>query len=40
LEGGGVKTGKKKNYKDANETEIFTGVKTGNDIYYKSEKHY
>jgi len=27
-------------YKDANQTEIFTGVKTENDIYYKGEKHY
>jgi len=30
----------KKNYKDANQTENFIGAKTGNDIYYRSEKHY
>ena len=39
LEGGGVKT-EKKNYKDANQTEIFTGMKIGNDIYCRGEKHY
>ena len=27
-------------YKGANQTENFTRVKTGNDIYYKGEKHY
>jgi len=26
--------------KGANQTENFTGVKTGNDIYYKGEMHY
>jgi len=30
----------KKYYKDANQTENFIGAKTGNDIYYRSEKHY
>jgi len=27
-------------YEDANQNEIFRGVKTKNDIYYGSEKHY
>jgi len=40
LEGGGVKTGKFFFYKDANQTKIFIGVKTENDIYYRGEKHY
>jgi len=31
---------KKKFYKDANQTENLTGAKTGNDLYYKGEKHY
>jgi len=40
LDGGGVFSGKIKFYKDANQTENFTGVKTRNDLYYKGEKHY
>jgi len=31
---------KKKFYKDANQTENFTGAKTENDLYYRGEKHY
>jgi len=31
---------KKKFYNDANQTENFTGAKTGNDLYYMGEKHY
>jgi len=31
---------KKKNYMGANQTENFTRMKTGNDIYYRDEKHY
>jgi len=31
---------KKKIYKAANQTENFTGVKTGNDIYYRGDKRY
>ena len=27
-------------YKSANQTKKFTGMKTGNDIYYRDEKHY
>jgi len=27
-------------YKGANQNKIFTGMKTGNDIYYRGEKHY
>jgi len=30
----------KKNYEDANQTENFMRVKTGNDVYYMGEKHY
>jgi len=30
----------KKFYKDANQTENFTGTKIKNDLYYRSEKHY
>jgi len=37
--GGGILEGKK-NYEDANQTENFIGTKTGNDIYYRGEKHY
>ena len=37
-EGGGYS--EKKNYEDTNLTENFIGVKTGNDIYYRGEKHY
>jgi len=37
LDGGGVFSGKKKFYKDANQTENFIGVKTENDIYYRGE---
>jgi len=32
--------GKKKFYKDANQTENFIRVKTGNEIYFRGEKHY
>jgi len=38
--GGGVFSGKKKFYKDANQTENFIGVKIENDIYYRGENHY
>ena len=31
---------KKKFYEDANQTENFIGAKTGNDLYYRGEKHY
>jgi len=31
---------KKKFYKDANQTENFTGAKTENNLYYRGEKHY
>jgi len=37
---GGFPKEKKIFYKDANQTEIFTRVKTENGIYYKGEKHY
>jgi len=40
LDGGGVFSGKKKFYKDANQTENFIGAKTENDLYYRGEKHY
>jgi len=30
---------KKKFYKDANQTENFIRAKTGNDLYYRGEKH-
>jgi len=40
FDGGGVFSGKKKFYKDANQTENFTGAKTENDLYYRGEKHY
>jgi len=30
----------KKFYKDANQTENFISAKTGNDLYYRGEKHY
>jgi len=33
--GGGVFSGKKKFYEDANQTENFIGTKTGNDLYYR-----
>jgi len=36
---GGVFSGKKKFYKDANQTENFIGAKTKNDIYYWGGKH-
>jgi len=37
--GGGGFSGTFFVYKDTNQTEIFTGVKTKNDIYYRGEKH-
>jgi len=41
LDGGGVYSQKKiKIDKGANQTENFIRVKTGNDIYCRSEKHY
>ena len=40
LDGGGVFSGKKKFYKDANQTENFTGAKTENGLYYRGGKHY
>ena len=40
LDGGGVFYGKKKFYKDANQTENFTEAKTRNDLYYRGGKHY
>jgi len=36
---GGIPKRKKK-YKGTNQTENFIGVKIGNDIYYRGEKHY
>jgi len=38
--GGGVFFGKKKFYKDANQTENFIRAKIGNDLYYRGEKQY
>jgi len=38
--GGGVFSGKEKFQKDANQTENFIGVKTGNDLYYRGENYY
>jgi len=40
LDGGGVFSRKKKFYKDANQTENFTGAKIGNDLYYRGGKHH
>jgi len=40
LDGEGCILEEKKNYKGANQTENFTGMKTENEIYYKGEKHY
>jgi len=37
--GGGILK-RKKNYEDANQTKNFIWPKTGNDIYYRGEKHY
>jgi len=31
---------KKKIYEDGNHTENFIRAKTGNDLYYRGEKHY
>jgi len=30
----------KKNYEDGIQTENFIGMKIGNDLYYRGEKHY
>ena len=38
--GRGVFQKKKKIYEDGIQTENFIGVKTGNDLYYRGEKHY
>jgi len=38
--GGGVYSRKKMFYMDANQTENFIRAKTGNDLYYRDEKHY
>jgi len=40
LEGGEVFSEKKQIYKGPNQTENFIGAKTGNDIYYRGEKHF
>jgi len=40
LDGGEGYSGRIFFYQDANQTENFIGAKTGNDIYYRSEKHY
>ena len=40
LDGGVGYFGKCFSYKGGNQTENFTGVQTGNDIYYRGEKHY
>jgi len=40
LDGGGGFSGKKINYEDGIQTKNFIGVKTGNNLYYRGEKHY
>jgi len=40
VDGGGDILEKNIFYEDTNQTEIFTGVKTKNDIYYRGKKHY
>jgi len=39
LDEGGVFSGKKKFYEDANQTKIFIRVKTENNLYYRGKKH-
>jgi len=38
--GRGVFAEEKKNYEDGNQTKNFIKAKTGNNLYYRGEKHY